>query len=78
MTDASICLRSDLFWLRGYVEGGILARKVMGSEASGELASLINQDVEYLERLKDKVTAIIKQLGIEIEDEPQTSSSSCL
>ena len=76
MTEVSIHLRSDLFWLRGYVEGGICARKMMGNEASGELASLINQDIEYLERLKDKVTAIIRLLGIEIENESQTSSSS--
>lgn len=76
MSEVSIRLRSDLFWLRGYVEGGICARKIMGKEASSELASLLNQDVEYLERLKDKVTAIIRLLGIEIEDEPQTSSSS--
>lgn len=73
MCEVSIHLRSDLFWLRGYVEGGICAREVMGKEASGELASLINQDVEYLEHLKDKVTAIIRLLGIEIENESQTS-----
>lgn len=69
MNDISTCLRSDLFWLRGYVEGGICAREVMGKEASGELASLINQDVEYLSRLKDKVTAIINQLGVEYESQ---------
>lgn len=76
MTNASIRLRSDLFWLRGYVEGGICARKVMRKGASGELASLIKQDIEYLGYIKDKVIAIIMSLGIEIEDESETSSSS--
>ena len=71
MSEVSIRLRSDLFWLLGYVEGGICARKceVMGKEASDELALLINQDIEYLYRLKDKVSAIIKQLGIEYESQ---------
>lgn len=69
MSDISTCVRSDLFWLRGYIEGGICAREIMGKEASGELASLINQDVEYLSRLKDKVCAIIRQLGIEYESQ---------
>lgn len=76
MSEVPQHIRSDLFWLRGYVEGGICARKVMGKGASGELASLIKQDIEYLGYLKDKVTAIIRLLGIEIEDESETSSSS--
>lgn len=74
MSDVSTRIRSDLFWLRGYIEGGICAREVMGKEASGELASLINQDIEYLSCLKDKVSAIIKQLGIEYESQTNKSS----
>lgn len=69
MNDVSTLLRSDLFWLRGYVEGGICAREVMGKGASGELASLIKQDIVYLSILKDKVTTIIKQLGVEYESQ---------
>lgn len=73
MNDISIRLRSDLFSLHGYIEGGICARKceLMGKEASGELASLIKQDIQYLSHLKEKVSAIMRQLGIEYE--PQTS-----
>lgn len=71
-----IRLRSDLFWILGSIEGGIDARKHIVNEADGLLAQFIQQDIMYLERLRDKMKGVIKLVGGNVDDESQTSSSS--
>ena len=70
MYERSIRLRSDLFWIFGSIEGAIDARKTILNEAEGLLAKFVEQDIAYLDRLRNKVDEIIKQIGVNVEDEP--------